>query len=153
MTADALLSELRSQGIELQADGDRLLYRGRRALTPKLRDRLRIAKSELLDLLRQDKSGGCDPDALLAQAELLVLEARHDLRAVRMASGLLGGAELWVCLDTQALGELEAEEALRTEPRPVLLAQDILTLRGKPPELVRAALKVRAVFPGTPTEQ
>ena len=44
--------------------------------------------------------------------------------------------------------ELRAEEAQRSEPRPVLLPDDIANLRGKSEAAIKAALQVAGVFPG-----
>ena len=55
--------------------------------------------------------------------------------------------EVWVVLELGMAPELVAEEAGREEPGPVLVAEDVARLRGKPDEMVRAVLAVVAVFP------
>lgn len=49
--ATALLAELRAAGIELRADGDRLRFKPRAAMTPDLAARVKGCKRELLALL------------------------------------------------------------------------------------------------------
>ena len=51
MTARALLEELRSQGVELAADGDQLRYRPKDAVGLELLDQLKKEKVNLLKLL------------------------------------------------------------------------------------------------------
>jgi hypothetical protein len=52
MSTPELLSELDRLGVRLEADGDRLRYSPRSALTPELFARLKAHKAELLALLR-----------------------------------------------------------------------------------------------------
>ena len=47
------------------------------------------------------------------------------------------------------LDELRTEEALRSEPRPVLEASDIEAFRGKSEAMIRATLNALVVFPGS----
>ena len=54
MSPAELLGELTRQGIELRADGNRLRYRPRAAVSPELAETLRTHKGELLTLLRGD---------------------------------------------------------------------------------------------------
>jgi hypothetical protein len=52
MTAAELLIELNRRGIRLEADGDRLRYHPRSAVTPDLEARLKYQKPSLLAALR-----------------------------------------------------------------------------------------------------
>ena len=52
MSAAELLLDLGRLGIRLEADGDRLRYSPRSALTPDLANRLKAHKAELLAMLR-----------------------------------------------------------------------------------------------------
>ncbi|MFV1966025.1 MAG: amino acid adenylation domain-containing protein, partial [Pirellulaceae bacterium] len=64
MNAVHLLEHLRSQGIELRIEGDRLRYRApRRLLTPGLLTQLRDHKPDLLQLLRRAPGGETDTSA------------------------------------------------------------------------------------------
>ena len=54
MDAAAILSQLREQGVELKADGDRLRYRPKEVLTPTQLDELQRNKWALLALLAAD---------------------------------------------------------------------------------------------------
>ncbi len=51
MSGIALLDDLRRRGIELRAQGDRLLYRPQGAVPHELRERLRASKNEILSEL------------------------------------------------------------------------------------------------------
>ncbi len=51
MTATALLDDLRTRGIDLQAHGERLRFHPRDSMTPEDLDALRRNKAEILDLL------------------------------------------------------------------------------------------------------
>jgi hypothetical protein len=53
MTATDLLADLQQRGVELKADGERLLYRPKDALTSELHQALARHKAELLALLSQ----------------------------------------------------------------------------------------------------
>ena len=55
MSARALLAELRSRGVELVADGERLQYRPTNVVTPELLDRLRANKPTILKLLEWEE--------------------------------------------------------------------------------------------------
>jgi TubC N-terminal docking domain len=52
MSAAELLADLDRLGIRLEADGDRLRYHPRSALTPELLDRLKAGKADVLAILR-----------------------------------------------------------------------------------------------------
>jgi len=54
--ATALLIELTRQGIDLRADGDKLRFRPRSAMTPDLIERTKTCKPELLVMLRGDRT-------------------------------------------------------------------------------------------------
>ena len=54
MTADTLIAELRSRGVELVAEGDRLRCRPKSALTPADLEELRAHKAEVLARLSPD---------------------------------------------------------------------------------------------------
>ena len=72
-----------------------------------------------------------------------VLEARHDLVAVRLHSKLLQ-RELWIYRDARAAEEIAAE----FPGMPALTFDEIPHLRGKPPELLDAILNAKAEFRG-----
>ena len=55
MSARALLAELRSRGVELVADGERLQYWPTNVVTPELLDRLRANKPTILKLLEWEE--------------------------------------------------------------------------------------------------
>ena len=99
-----------------------------------------------LEVLREirEHGAGSTPDSALEEAR--IVEARHELGAVRVRSPLYG--EVWVVLTPEMEAELRAEEAGRDEPRAVLAPADIAALRGKPESAVRAVLEVAKVFPG-----
>lgn len=59
-TPAALLAELTAQGIELQARGDRLCFRPRKAMTPQLVARVKAHKPELLALITNTKTPAGD---------------------------------------------------------------------------------------------
>jgi hypothetical protein len=58
--ASDLLADLTQRGIELVAEGDRLRYRPRSAVTPELAQRLRTHKAELLAILGHAEGAGGD---------------------------------------------------------------------------------------------
>ena len=142
----ALLADLQSRGVEVTAEGQSLRCRGPRgALTPADLDALRSRKAEILAELQQ----AADP----VQANLIgpntdpILETRHELGAVLIRSCRFG-RDIWIVLTEEMAVELRAEEQDRETPRPVLLAEDVALLRGRPPEAVEAVLRVAAAFPG-----
>ena len=65
MSAAQLLADLERRGIRLDADGERLLFHPRSALTPDLLDRLKAHKAELLTLILRGSIFDIDsaPDA------------------------------------------------------------------------------------------
>ncbi len=71
-----------------------------------------------------------------------VLEARQDWIAVRLHSRLLD-CDLWLCRDQRAAEELSTE----FPGVPVLTFAEIPLLAGKPKEVLRAMLDVKAEFP------
>lgn len=141
MTPAALLADLRRRGVLLSPVGEQLRYRARRgALTPDLAGAVKAHRAALLELLRQEP---LEPDHDLGAAP--IIESRERLGAVRIRSERFG--EVWVAVDSCIAPELAAEEATHAVPRPVLLVEDVLRLRGKPPDVIRAALEVIAAFP------
>jgi hypothetical protein len=136
VSAAALLGELRERGVEVWAAGDRLRYMPRSAVDPELRDRLAAHKAELLEALGPEPAGTMD---LLEDGP--VLEVRHALVAVRLHSRLLD-RELWLARDDRTRDELAAENP----GEPVLTFREAPHLRGKPVELLRAVLEVKAEF-------
>jgi hypothetical protein len=70
VTSVQILSETRRRGIELRAEGDRLLFRSAQTVSPELRTSIRRHKAELLELLRRPVAGirtqssGVDNDRL-----------------------------------------------------------------------------------------
>ena len=60
-TAADLLAELTRRGIEMVAQGDRLRYRPKSAMTLDLADRLKRHKPDLLAILRMDGGGPRTP--------------------------------------------------------------------------------------------
>lgn len=140
MTAAALLADLRRRGVELRAEGDRLRWRAPRgAVTPADLARLRAAKAELLRALAQDEELGLDSAPIVEVRE-------RTLRAVLVHSARYG--EAWLVVDPCMLPKLALEEGGRPQARPVLLAQDVARLQGKPEDAIRAALEVARAFPG-----
>ena len=111
MTTPALLTELRSRGIRVWVDGDRLRCNAPAgALTPELRDQLQRRKSEILQFLRGPA------ELSFAQQRLWVLEQFEPGGAAYV---IAGAVELRGVLDAlvleRALGELvHRHEALRT---------------------------------------
>ncbi len=143
MSVSTLLLDLRRRGVRLIPDGDSLRCRGPRgALTEADLAALREHKPEVLKQLRQTAS----IDALLLAGDAEpILEIRQEPGAVVIESPRFG--PVWIVLDARLLDELRAEEAERSEPRPVLTSADIAALRGKSETAVRASLEVARVFP------
>jgi TubC N-terminal docking domain len=56
--AAALLAELDAKGVQIEADGDRLLYRPREAVTVDMAGRMKAHKAHLLVLLATTKTAG-----------------------------------------------------------------------------------------------
>ena len=140
MIAATLLSDLRRRGVELTAEGDHLRYRAPRGtLQPADLEELRAHKLSLLDVLREDVAKD------LAGAPIAETRS-EDVGAVRVESPRFG--PVWIGLTPGMADEIRAEEAQRSEPRPVLLTDDIAALRGKSEAAVRAALEVARAFPG-----
>jgi hypothetical protein len=83
--AQELLADLEQWGVELQAQGERLLFRPRNAMTPDLLQRLTVHKANLLALL----SGGTasvpswDPE----EASRLLTELRDEVGQLRQHFG------------------------------------------------------------------
>ena len=85
-------------------------------------------------------------DATEDLAAAPIIESRQEPGAVLIQSPRFG--PVWIALAPGVADELRAEEAQRSEPRPVLLADDITALRGKSEAAVRATLGVARAFPG-----
>ena len=60
MEALALVNELRSRGVELEAAGDRLRYRPREAVSPDEAEALLQHKAGVLEVLRRHHAPRCD---------------------------------------------------------------------------------------------
>jgi hypothetical protein len=176
VTAADLLSELRRRGVELVPDGGDLCWRAPRgAVTAADLEALRAHKAALLAELRgqrhrpdgvdvvgghhRDDGGalgdadrGDDGGGLLDADDGLgttsIPETREQPGAVLIRSARFG-REVWIALDPCMVPELQAEEAERPEPRPVLTPEDVARLRGKPEGAIRAVLNALAVFPGS----
>ncbi len=145
MTARGLLADLRRRGVELHPAGDRLRVRAPRGVLGSADlEALRRQKADLLAALAAEAPGP-RPGAALEAAP--IAEARERLAAVLLRSDRYG--ELWLVLDPCALPDLEAEEAARSEPRPILAPADVVLLRDRPEAAIRAALDVARVFPGS----
>ena len=84
----------------------------------------------------------------LAEAPGYLTRAEHREKpgAVRLESRF---GSIWIALNLSMAAELQAEEQARETPRPVLLPEDVASLRGKSQAMVRGALNVLAEFPGT----
>ena len=144
MNAAALLSTLRAHGARVRVTGERVRVEGVRAdgLPPELLEAARFRRDELLDLLRLEAAPH-DHDLEAAP----IVAARERVGAVLICSRSFG--EVWLALDTCMVPELAAEEAAREAPRPVLLVEDVLRLRGKSEPAIRAAFEVARVFPAS----
>jgi len=143
-----LLTDLCARGVRILSRGaHRLrLEAPRGALGPGEADWLRANKAEFLAALQAEQPGA---GALI---DARVLEARSKVGAVLVTSERYG--EAWLVVDRCMVGELAAEEARRPDgPRPVLLAEDVARLQGKPESVIRAALEVARAFAGTRVRQ
>jgi hypothetical protein len=74
-----------------------------------------------------------------------LVEAREQVGAVLIRSARFG--EVWLALVPSMRRDLVAEETRRTEPRPVLSVRDLVRLRGRSDETIRAVLAAIAVTP------
>lgn len=140
--AHSLLAELRSRGVDLRLDGDRLRWRAPRGvLSQDLLTTLREHREQVRDLLR------CSPQT---QVQLILdcepAEVRERVAAVLIRSPVYG--EVWIALDRCMVLELAAEEKTRPDPRPVLVAEDLVRLRGRSEQTIRAELEIARAFPG-----
>ena len=143
MNALDLLTDLRSRGVHLSPSGDRLRYRAPRGvLTDELLGQLRDHKAELLEELR--RSTPSQPDL----AEAPIVATREQISAVLLRTPYFD-LDVWLALDSGMAAQLRAEEAQRSDPRPVLETQDIVELEGKSKAAIRASLKVYTIFPGS----
>ena len=75
-----------------------------------------------------------------------ILDPEEQIGAVLFRSPRYG--EVWLALEACIVPELRVAEQARETPRPVLLAEDVAWLQGRPPEAVQAVLRVAAAFPG-----
>ncbi len=73
-------------------------------------------------------------------------EVREQIGAALIRSDRFG--EVWVALTEAMAVEIRTDQQTSETPRPVLLAEDVARLRGKPETAVRAVLLAAAVFPG-----
>lgn len=118
-----IVNELRARGVELHANGDRLLFRPRDRVTPDMLARLRAAKPALLEFLRSDPLD--DLGVQTAQRE-----AKHMGEASKTAGDSNAGAR-WVV-------------GTRLEPLHESLQGLVMTRSGWTPESWVAYLKRRA---------
>lgn len=139
-----ILGDLRAHGAHVSLAGNRVRIEAPRGLlTPELVECARQHRDELLGLLRRERN----PDPPVpAIADDEVSEARQRLGAVLIRSNRFG--EVWLALDPCMAPDLEAEESGRSEPRPVLLAEDLTRLHGRSDEAIAASLEVLRAFPG-----
>ena len=143
-TPHPLLAELRRRGVELRREGDRLRWRAPRGvLRPMDLIALRRAKVELLNALAPPDQA--PPDHL---DDAPIIDTRAGVGVLIRSRRY--GCEVWVALDRDAAGKLEADEAQRADTRPVLFADDVARLRGKSEGAVRGALEVARALPGRP---
>jgi hypothetical protein len=96
-----LLADLSARGIELRADGDRLRFRPRAAVTPDLAARLKAHKARLLAVLQGAAGPAAEAESIIQQvwaggntdlAEALA-EAWHERVSICTADGGLTLAE------------------------------------------------------------
>ena len=73
-----------------------------------------------------------------------IVQAREQIGAVLVASPRYG--ECWIALTEGVAAEIRAEEAQRSNPRPVLQPADVGALAGKSETAVRSTLEVFQVF-------
>ena len=138
MNVPDLLAELQGRHIVLFPEGDRIRYRGPRgAMTPDLLERLRRSKAELLEALRS----GEDHESGLLQGS----EVRQEKRMVAgwLFYSRLFDREFWLAKDEPTAERLAAEHP----GVPVITIAEVAILETKPPELLRAILETKAVFP------
>jgi hypothetical protein len=142
--AQELLRTLQGRGARLRVAQDgRLGIEPSSVLTDELRAEVRANRDALVEALRPQPAQASVSDLTDAPA----IAVREQIGAVLLRSPRFGEAEVWVVLEPSMAPELLAEEAGRSEPRPVLLAEDVAKLRGKSDEMIRASLRVLAVFP------
>ena len=137
MNATALLAELHRRGIEFRVQGDRFLYRPVESVTAELLERLRQSKAELLMLLR----GGEDQESGLLEESEVRGERREPVGWLFYSR--LFDREFWLGRDEPTAERLAAEHP----GIPVFTLAEIPLLETKPPELLRAILETKAVFP------
>jgi hypothetical protein len=75
-----------------------------------------------------------------------IAEARQQIGAVLIRSARFD-REVWIAFSEETAAELQAEEAERAEPRPVLTPSDVMKLKDKSEETIRVVLDTLAVFP------
>ncbi len=140
MEAAEILTALRERGARAQVlDGDRIGIEPSSALTDSLRAAVRAHRHELLAVLR-----AAFVDRSLEEAA--ITEARAQLGAVLVKTRRFG--HVWIAVDPCLAPNLQGEEQAREIPRPVLLVEDVVRLRGKQEKAIRAVLQAAAVFPG-----
>lgn len=137
--AAAILSELRARGVRLELRGDRLLWRAPNEVPGELLEAARQQRAELVELLREASNA-----PQIGDGDLLV--SRERLGAVLIRSPRFG--EVCLALDPCMPPELVAEEDANEDPRPVLLPEDLVRLRGRSPRTIATSLEVLRRFPG-----
>ena len=135
MIPAVFVEDLRRRGIELTTDGEMVRYRAPRGtLTADILAQLREHKADLVNHFHR-----CD---------------RADEREVAVEPGavLVDAAvygEIWLLVDSRCLARLVEEESRRPSPRPIMFVRDVGKFAHKSPEMIAAALRVAAVFPGS----
>jgi hypothetical protein len=133
-----ILRTLTARGGRLRvAEDGRIGVEPSSVLTDDLRAAVRANRDALVKALRPES---------FELAGAPVVETREQIGAVRLRSPKYG--DVWVVLEPSMALELVAEEAAQEDPCPVLLAEDVVKLRGKSEEMIHASLAVLAVFSG-----
>lgn len=157
MDAPGVLAALQARGATIRVLGDRLGVEPSYVLDDDLRSAIRAHREALFVLLAQGVGGYLSPPGNHCNSATVSsatedpqlgdpIEVRERLGAVLIRSLRYG--EVWIALDPCMATELAAEEAGRENPRPVLVTEDLVRLRGRSEEAVRAALEVARAFPG-----
>lgn len=131
MTPSELLSDLRTRGVILRAQGDRLHVEAPRGvITPALRTALASHKAELLALVsNSDVPGRFDIES-------------SRLAAAKFVNTVIG--DIWVVADDDALSE---HPDIIRGGLPVFYFSEVGQLAGRTAEDLQAIRQVKAVFP------
>jgi hypothetical protein len=101
---------------------------------------------DFLRRLREQALTRSVPGSAVPLEEGETKETRERLGAVLIDSPRFG--EVWIALDPCMVAELVAEEDASEDPRPVMLPEDMLRLRGRSPRAIATALEVLRRYPG-----